>query len=72
MWGVVFATGMSTELGKIANLSQAQESENSPLQKEIADVAKKLTIGTLILVVILVVISLLAHFTLVQAFIFAV
>ncbi len=70
--GVVFATGMDTELGRIANLSQSQETTNSPLQKEMADVAKKLTIGTWILVVILVIISLLAHFSLTQAFIFAV
>lgn len=70
--GVVFATGMETELGRIANLSQAQETTDSPLQKEMANIAKKLTIGTLILVVILVIISLLAHFTLIQAFVFAV
>jgi P-type Ca2+ transporter type 2C len=70
--GVVFATGMDTELGRIANLSQAQETTDSPLQKEMANIAKKLTIGTLILVVMLVIISLLAHFSLIQAFIFAV
>lgn len=70
--GVVFATGMDTELGRIANLSQAQETTSSPLQREMANIAKKLTIGTLILVLILIIISLLAHFTLIQAFVFAV
>lgn len=70
--GVVFATGMDTELGRIANLSQSQETTSSPLQREMANIAKKLTIGTLILVVILIIISLLAHFTLIQAFVFAV
>ena len=37
-----------------------------------SDVAKKLTIGTLILAALLIVISLLAHFSLKEAFIFAV
>jgi magnesium-transporting ATPase (P-type) len=36
------------------------------------NIAKKLTIGTIILVIILVIISLLAHFSLREAFIFAV
>lgn len=71
-WGVVFAIGMETELGRIANLSQSQDTENSPLQKEMTNISQKLTIGTMILVVILVVISLLAHFSLSEAFIFAV
>lgn len=71
-WGVVFATGMETELWRIANLSQEQEIETSPLQKEMTNISKKLTIGTLILVVILSGISLLAQFSLIEAFIFAV
>jgi sodium/potassium-transporting ATPase subunit alpha len=32
---VVFGTGMNSELGKIANLTQAIESEQSPLQKQL-------------------------------------
>ncbi|HCB51149.1 TPA: hypothetical protein DEP21_00985 [Patescibacteria group bacterium] len=47
--GIVVATGMDTELGKIANLSEAQEFQETPLQKEMKNIAKKLTIGTLVL-----------------------
>jgi Ca2+-transporting ATPase len=37
---VVYATGMDTQFGKIANLTQAIREEDSPLQKEIALMAK--------------------------------
>ncbi|MEZ4867476.1 MAG: cation-transporting P-type ATPase [Caldilineaceae bacterium] len=46
---VVYATGMRTEFGKIANLTQSLGEELSPLQKEIAVVTR---IVTLIAVVI--------------------
>jgi len=69
---VVFATGMNTQLWKIANLSQEQIPETTPLQMEMKNIAKKLTIGTLILWVILIIVSLLAHLTPREAFIFAI
>jgi len=37
---VVLATGMDTQFGKIANLTQTIREEASPLQKEIAEMAK--------------------------------
>ena len=37
---VVYATGMDTQFGKIANLTQAIREEDSPLQREIALMAK--------------------------------
>lgn len=37
---VVYATGMNTQFGQIANLTQAIHEEDSPLQKEIALTAK--------------------------------
>jgi potassium/sodium efflux P-type ATPase len=37
---VVYATGMSTQFGKIASLTQTIREEESPLQKEIASMAK--------------------------------
>jgi P-type Ca2+ transporter type 2C len=41
---VVFATGMKTEFGKIAHLTQTVGEELSPLQKEMARVTKRVTI----------------------------
>lgn len=41
---VVFGTGMNTELGRIASLSQEQVPEETPLQLEMKNIAKKLTI----------------------------
>lgn len=41
---VVYATGMDTEFGKIAGLTQALKEEPSPLQKEMAKVTKTVTI----------------------------
>jgi P-type Ca2+ transporter type 2C len=52
-FGVVIGTGMNTELGRIASLSQETDSGQSPLQKEIDNIAKRVTWGTLGLVLIL-------------------
>lgn len=41
--GVVFATGMDTEVGKIARTSEEVGISASPLQLEIADLARKIT-----------------------------
>jgi len=42
--GVVIATGMNTEMGKIADLTQTEDKSRSPLQTELAVVAKRITI----------------------------
>lgn len=41
--GVVVATGMQTQVGKIANMLNTEQKTNSPLQKQIAKTAKVLT-----------------------------
>lgn len=41
---VVYATGMKTEFGKIACLTQSLKEETSPLQKEMGKVTKKVSI----------------------------
>jgi Ca2+-transporting ATPase len=70
--GIVIGTGMHTELGRIASLSQVTRADASPLQKEMNNLATRLTQGTLILAVILAVIALQAHLGLKSALLFAI
>lgn len=48
-YGIVIATGMRTELGRIASLSQETTSDQSPLQKEMGNIAKRVSQGTVLL-----------------------
>ena len=48
--GVIVATGMGTELGKIAGLVQVQEREETPLQRQLERLGKAL--GVVILVIV--------------------
>jgi Ca2+-transporting ATPase len=50
---VVVATGMDTEFGRIAELTQETRDEPSPLQEELAVVGKYVGIGTLVVCAIL-------------------
>jgi P-type Ca2+ transporter type 2C len=51
--GVIVATGMSTELGRIACLTQASKQSKSPLQLEIQSIANRITIFAIIIAIIL-------------------
>ena len=58
--GVVVATGMKTEIGKIAALLKEDEADNTPLQKRLFDLGKLLgviTIGICLLMFILAMIE---------------
>lgn len=51
--GIVVATGMQTEIGKIAHLIGKSGNESTPLQKRLADLGKLLSILAIILCVVL-------------------
>lgn len=70
--GIVYATGMQTEIGKISTSSQKIKIADAPIQIEIADVAKKLTFVTLIIAAFLFGVRLLLHDSLVLALVFSV
>jgi Ca2+-transporting ATPase len=56
--GVVTSTGMKTQLGLIATMLQSVETEQTPLQRRLDELGKTLSIGALILVALVFVVSL--------------
>jgi Ca2+-transporting ATPase len=71
-YGVVVGTGPHTELGRIAALSQDTVSEDSPLQKEMNNIATRVTQGTVVLCAILLPISIHGGLEIKEAFLFAI
>jgi Ca2+-transporting ATPase len=70
--GVVVATGMHSELGKIARLSQSAKVVPSPLQLEMARIAKYVTYGVTGLTLIVLVITVQSSLPITAALLFAV
>jgi Ca2+-transporting ATPase len=70
--GMVIGTGMHTELGRIASLSEGTKNDASPLQKEMNHLATRLTQGTFLLAVILTLIALKAQLGVHDALLFAI
>ena len=70
--GVVVATGMATELGRIAGFLTTEEREPTPLQKRLAELGHVLVVACLVLVAIIFVLQLLRGEALVQTFLMAV
>jgi len=52
-FGVVIGTGMHTEIGRIAGLSQETNELQSPLQREMGNIATRVTQGTVVLCAVL-------------------
>jgi Ca2+-transporting ATPase len=69
---VVTATGMNTELGRIAGFLKTEEREPTPLQKRLAELGRVLIIACLVLVAIIFVLQLLRGESLAQTFLLAV
>lgn len=59
--GVVIATGMNTEIGKIAAIIKAAQREYTPLQKKLAELGKLLSIVSILLCVLLFGIAVFQH-----------
>ena len=59
--GIVIATGMDTEIGKIASIIKAVPKEFTPLQKKLAELGKLLSIVSVLLCVVLFGIAVLQH-----------
>jgi len=70
--GIVYATGIQTEIGKISTTSQKIKNTKAPVQIEIADVAKKLTYITLIIAAVLFASRLLMNDSIALALVFSV
>jgi Ca2+-transporting ATPase len=71
-YGIVVGTGAQTELGRIASLSQDTAKEDSPLQKEMNNIATRVTQGTVILCVVLLPIAINGGLAVKDAFLFAI
>ena len=69
---VVTATGMDTELGRIAGFLKTEEREPTPLQKRLAELGRVLIIACLALVAIIFALQLLRGESLAQTFLLAV
>lgn len=70
--GVVIGTGMDSELGRIASLSQAGPRELSPLQRELNNIASHVTVGVGVMCLVLLPIAIQADLGIKGAFLFAI
>lgn len=70
--GVVTATGMATEFGKVARLLQGVESGRTPLQEDLERVGRSLARTALVVVSVIVVVGLLRGQPLVEMLVFGV
>ncbi|AGK98037.1 calcium-transporting P-type ATPase, PMR1-type [Clostridium pasteurianum] len=70
--GVVTATGMNTQIGKIAKMLDESESEMTPLQKKLAELSKILGIAAVVICALIFVISVIQKRDLFEMFLTAI
>ena len=70
--GVVVATGMKTEVGKIAGMLQGNDDQTTPLQKQLAKTAKILSIAVLAIAIAIFAAALIRDVPIIEAFMTAV
>jgi Ca2+-transporting ATPase len=68
---VVVSTGMDTETGKIAGMTEEAGETETPLQKELRRLANQLTIAVVVISIGLFVLGLLQHFSLYMSLVYA-
>ena len=69
--GVVVGTGMKTEMGRIADMTQETDDPKSPLEKELGALAKWLTLAVVIISALLFAVALWQGFTLFTSMVYA-
>lgn len=69
--GVVVTTGMNTEMGKVTDLTQETIEIKSPLQRELDNLAKKLTMGVILVSIALLFVALWQGFSLFISMVYA-
>lgn len=70
--GIVCATGMDTEVGKIAGYISKQESEATPLQQKLSEMGKFLTVGIIAIAVVIFIVGVLRGRSTLEMFLTAV
>lgn len=70
--GIVYATGMKTEFGKIAELVMKEEKEQTALGKEIDSIVKKLSIIIIVFLTFLFFVGVSRHIELIEIFMISV
>lgn len=66
--GIVTETGMNTKVGKIAKMIISNEEKQTPLQKKLSDVGKKLGIICLIICILIFIVGLLKSISIMEIF----
>jgi len=71
-FAVISATGVDTEMGKIANLLESEESAQTPLQQRLAKLGKYLGIGAILISIVIFIIGIANNISVLEIFTIAV